>query len=43
MNRELAKIDMWCKQWEMLMNINKTEVVSVSRSMSIFPPALSAS
>ena len=40
LNRNLAKINTWCKLWGMKMNPTKTQCMIVSRSRTAFPPHL---
>ena len=37
-NRDLARIQEWCNHWCMILNLNKTKAVVVSRSRTVTPP-----
>ena len=38
LNRDLAKISSWCRNWGMLMNPTKTQSMIVGRSRTVHPP-----
>ena len=37
-NRGLARIQEWCNHWCMILNLNKTKVLVLSRSRTVSPP-----
>ena len=38
LNRDLIKISTWCNLWGMMLNPNKTQSMTVSRSRTVLPP-----
>ena len=38
LNRDIAKIELWCKRWGMKLNPTKSQSITVSRSRTIIPP-----
>ena len=40
LNRDLAKISSWCRNWGMLMNPTKTQSMIFGRSRTVHPPHL---
>ena len=38
LNRDLARIQVWCNHWCMILNPNKTRALIVNRSRTVNPP-----